>query len=118
MRSKTDLKAIDDTDVSALYFGCMQFGSTADGQASRDMYETCRAAGVNFFDTAHTYTGDEAERLLGLFSRQDRERLKITTKASYTGDSGRKNILRQFDESRARMDLDMIDILLFASPVS
>ena len=74
--------------------------------------------GVNFFDTAHTYTGDEAERLLGLFSRQDRERLKITTKASYTGDSGRKNILRQFDESRARMDLDMIDILLFASPVS
>ena len=96
----------------------MQFGGTADGQASRDMYEACRVAGVNFFDTAHTYTGGEAERLLGLFSRQDRERLIIATKAAYTGGSGRNNILRQFDESRARMDLDMIDILLFASPGS
>jgi aryl-alcohol dehydrogenase-like predicted oxidoreductase len=107
----TDLKAIDGTEVSALCFGCMQFGGTADGQASRDMYEACRAAGVNFFDTAHTYTGGEAERLLGLFSRQDRERLIIATKAAYTGGSGRNNILRQFDESRARMNLDMIDIL-------
>ena len=89
----------------------MQFGGTADGQASRDMYEACRAAGVNFFDTVHTYTGGEAERLLGLFSRQDRERLIIATKAAYTGGSGRENILRQFDESRARMNLDMIDIL-------
>ena len=69
----TDLKAIEGTEVSALCFGCMQFGGTVDGQASRDMYEACRAAGVNFFDTAHTYTGGEAERLFGLFSRQDRE---------------------------------------------
>ena len=81
----TDLKAIDGTEVSALCFGCMQFGGTADGQASRDMYEACRVAGVNFFDTAHTYTGGEAERLLGLFSRQDRERLIIATKAGLHG---------------------------------
>ena len=88
----------------------MQFGGTADTAASRAMFEACRDAGINFFDTAHTYTGGQSESLLGSFINQQRYALIIATKAGYTGGSGQGNILRQFDESRARLKLDMVDI--------
>ena len=89
----------------------MQFGGTADATDSSAMFDACRAVGVNVFDTAHTYTQGASERLLGDFVSQDRDQLIIATKAGYTGGSGRETILRQFDESRTRRNLDMVDIL-------
>lgn len=106
-----ELRAINGDRVSPLCFGCMQFGGTADAGASRAMFDACRGAGVNFFDTAHTYTGGASERLLGQFAAQDRDALIIATKAGYTGGSGRQNILSQCDESRARLAVDTVDIL-------
>lgn len=107
----TSLTANDGSKASSLCFGCMQFGGTADETASKSMFEACRAAGVNLFDTAHTYTGGASERILGDLIKQDREKLIIATKVGYTGGSNRKNILQQFDESRARLNIDMVDIL-------
>lgn len=106
-----DLKAPNGSTASSLCFGCMQFCGTADAQASQEMYEACRTAGVNFFDTAHTYTGGLSEKLLGGFVAQDRDALIIATKAGYTGGSGRANILAQFDESRTRLGMDCVDLL-------
>ena len=105
------LKALDGKDASPLCFGCMQFGGTADAAASRAMFDACRDAGINFFDTAHTYTGGQSEELLGNFIKQDRDALIIATKTRYTGGSGCGNILAQFDESRSRLRLDVVDIL-------
>ncbi len=107
----TDLTALDGSPVSSLCFGCMQFGGSADASDSREMYEASRAARVNFFDTAYAYTDGASETLLGEFVKQDRERLILATKAAYTGGSGRDTILKQFDESRKRLKLDMVDIL-------
>ncbi|MEM6408311.1 MAG: aldo/keto reductase [Pseudomonadota bacterium] len=106
-----DLTLIDGAQASALCFGCMQFGGTADVTASQAMFEACRAAGINFFDTAHTYTGGRSEEILGQLAAQERESLMIATKAAYTGGSGRQNILHQFDESRGRLGFDSVDIL-------
>ena len=89
----------------------MQFGGTADAAASQDMFEACQGVGINFFDTAHTYTGGSSERMLGQFAKRDREKLIVATKAGYSGGSGRTNIIRQFDESRIRLGLDTVDIL-------
>lgn len=107
----TDLHAITGTNLSPLCFGCMQFGGTSDAVASEAMFEACLGHGINFFDTAHTYNGGLSERFLGKFVKHDRENLIIATKAGYTGGSGGDNILKQFDESRVRLDLDTIDIL-------
>ena len=107
----TDLRAQDGSAASRLCFGCMQFGGTADAADARAMYEACRAAGVNFFDTAHMYTGGAAEALLGEFIAGEPDQLIIATKTGYTGGSGRANILAQFDESRARLKRDRVDVL-------
>ncbi len=107
----TRLHAKDGSSASSLCFGCMQFGGTADARSSQAMFEACRNAGLNFFDTAHVYTEGSSERLLGGYVKQDREKLIIATKAGYTGGSGSNTILQQFDESRKRLGLDMVDLL-------
>jgi len=110
-RMNTRIASPDGTPISPLCFGAMQFGGGADAAASQQMYEACRAAGVNFFDTAHVYTGGASETLLGRLIRTERDRLVIATKVSMPGGSSRESILRSFDESRKRLDLDRIDIL-------
>lgn len=107
----TKLTAPDGTAASSLCFGTMQFGGTADADDSRAMYDACRAAGVNFFDTAYLYTDGASERLLGEFIAKERGHVIIATKAGYTGGSGRANLLAQFDISQKRLGLDIVDIL-------
>lgn len=107
----TRIQTINGAAASDFCFGCMQFGGAADASASREMFASCRTAGLNFFDVAHVYTGGEAERLLGAFAKERRDELIVATKAAYTGGAGRENILMQFDESRRRLDLDQVDIL-------
>ena len=106
-----NISSLNDTKMSPVCFGCMQFGGAADAKASRAMFDACRDSGVTFFDTAHIYTDGDSEKMLGEFVKQDRESLIIATKAAYSGGSGRKNILAQFDESRTRLDVDVVDIL-------
>ena len=52
-----DLRTPDGHPISPFCFGTMQWGGKADPADSRAMYEAVRAAGMNFFDTAHGYTG-------------------------------------------------------------
>jgi len=97
--------------LSRFCFGTMQFGDKADARASRALYDACRAAGINFFDTAHAYTGGQSERLLGQFAASERDSLIIATKAGYEGGSGRTNIETTFAESLERLGMDHVDIL-------
>lgn len=105
------MTAPDGTAPSSLCFGTMQFGGRADAAESEAMYDASRAAGINFFDTAHVYTDGASETLLGGFAKADRDALIIATKAGYKGGAARDNILTTFDESRARLGMDMVDIL-------
>jgi aryl-alcohol dehydrogenase-like predicted oxidoreductase len=89
----------------------MQFGGSADEAASRGMYDACRAAGVNFFDTAHAYTDGESERLLGRFVAAERERVIVATTVSYKQSASAENVRRSFDESRRRLGVDAVDLL-------
>lgn len=107
----TKLQAINGNDASGMCFGCMQFGGTADKTVSHEMFDLCRARQVNFFDTAHTYTNGVSERMLGEFVGPERDEIVVATKAAYTGGSSSENILTQFDESRSRLKMDVVDVL-------
>jgi aryl-alcohol dehydrogenase-like predicted oxidoreductase len=107
----TQITSPNGTPISRFAFGTMQFGGRADEGESRAMFEACLDAGITHFDTAHVYTDGASERLLGRFAAPHREGLVIATKAGYTGGAGRDNLLSQFDISRQRLDMDMVDIL-------
>lgn len=97
--------------LSRFVFGTMQFGGKADAQASQTMFEACRAAGINHFDTAHVYTEGRSESLLGQFVQAQRDDIFVATKAGYTGGAGAQTIETQFDLSRKRLGLDQVDLL-------
>lgn len=116
----TDLK------VSNLCLGTMQFGWTADEDASFAVLDAFVEAGGNFLDTADIYSnwvpghpGGEAETIIGrwLAARGGRERIVIATKARGTmwaGPDGeglsRSHLLRAVDDSLNRLQVDTIDL--------
>src|SRR3990172_1568116 len=66
--------------VSRLCFGTMSFGGDADESPSAAMYRACRAAGINFFDTANRYNAGRSEEILGSLIQGHREELVLATK--------------------------------------
>lgn len=106
------LTSPDGTPAGGFAFGTMQFGGGADAAASRAMYDACRASGIIHFDTAHIYTDGASETLLGRMIATEREKLLIATKVGYSGSGlGAADLRAQFGISRARLGLDMVDIV-------
>lgn len=106
----TQMTTLNGTPASPFCFGTMQFGDHASRADSQAMYDACRARGLNFFDTAYVYTDGASETILGGFAKPERADLIIATKAGYQGGGSRDNILKTFDESRARLGMDMVDL--------
>ncbi|MDK3073982.1 aldo/keto reductase [Sedimentitalea sp. JM2-8] len=107
----THMTTLDGSPVSRFAFGTMQFGAGADATDSRAMFDACRAAGINHFDTAYVYTGGASETLLGQMIEDDRDALLIATKYGSVGGAGRANMTQQFDISCGRLGLDGVDLL-------
>ncbi|HKO18929.1 MAG TPA: aldo/keto reductase [Acidobacteriaceae bacterium] len=108
--------------VSPLCLGAMTFGWGADQETSRKLFDTYRAAGGNFIDTADMYSGGTSEQWLGeiLRSTNSRDEVVLATKFSFNtqpgnpnaGGNGRKNILRAVDSSLRRLQTDYIDLYI------
>ncbi len=115
--------------VSRLCFGTMSFGGDADESTSAAMYRACRAAGINFFDTANRYNAGRSEEILGSLIQGHREELVLATKCfdsigpdiNAKGGS-RRYITRAAEESLKRLKTDRVEILYlhhhdYATPV-
>jgi aryl-alcohol dehydrogenase-like predicted oxidoreductase len=108
--------------VTPLAFGAMTFGWGADRSASRTLFDTYRAAGGNFIDTADMYSNGLSEEWLGDFIQETKSRddLVVATKFSFNaqpgnpnaGGNGRKNILRAIESSLRRLKTDYVDLYI------
>jgi aryl-alcohol dehydrogenase-like predicted oxidoreductase len=108
--------------VSELALGTMTFGSDwgwgADRDESRAIFDAYAEAGGNFVDTANRYTNGSAERFVGEFVADDRQRFVVSTKYTLTLDatdpnaSGnhRKSVVQSLEASLRRLDLDYVDL--------
>ncbi|SPJ25354.1 aldo/keto reductase [Palleronia abyssalis] len=100
----------DGTPPSALSFGAMQFGGTADEDASRAMFRACRERGINMFDTAHVYTDGRSEEILGKLAAVEREKIILASKVNMRRGNSATSIRESCDESRTRLGVDTIDL--------
>jgi aryl-alcohol dehydrogenase-like predicted oxidoreductase len=117
---KTELK------VSRLCLGCMTFGEPDRGkhawtlpeESSRLIIRHALDKGINFFDTANSYSDGSSEEIVGRamkdFAR--REDVVIATKVYHqVGDLpeglSRAQILRSIDDSLRRLGTDYVDLL-------
>ena len=103
--------------VSEFCLGTMTFGqSTGEAEAIR-MVHAALDAGVNFFDTADTYTGGQSEAILGKALRGRRREAVVATKVfnpvgGGPNDSGtsRVHIMSAIEDSLKRLDTDHVDL--------
>ncbi|KQT50464.1 aldo/keto reductase [Methylobacterium sp. Leaf456] len=93
-----------------------RWGSTDVAQASR-LIDICLESGVNFLDTADIYSSGDSEKILGEAIKGRRDRLLISTKATFrSGDgpnqvgSSRHHLIRSCEASLKRLGTDHIDI--------
>ncbi|MBM3490901.1 MAG: aldo/keto reductase [Alphaproteobacteria bacterium] len=103
--------------VSPICLGSMMFGGPTDEATAGRIVAVAREAGVNFIDTADTYSFGKSEEIVGRAIRQDRHRWVLASKvASVMSDkpnqSGltRKWILEECDNSLRRLGTDFIDL--------
>jgi aryl-alcohol dehydrogenase-like predicted oxidoreductase len=112
--------------VSALSFGTATFGGgnaffrawgKTDVDEATRLVDICLEAGINLFDTANVYSTGASEEILGKAIAGRRDRLLISTKATFRmGDgpnelgSSRYHLIRACEDSLRRLNTDYIDI--------
>lgn len=114
-------------EVSRLCLGCMTYGVpdrglhswTLDEDASRAMIRQALDAGINFLDTANTYSDGTSEEIVGraIKDMARREEIVLATKVftrMRPGPNGaglsRKAIFAELDNSLRRLGVDYIDL--------
>ncbi len=120
MLGKTDLR------VSRLCLGCMTFGEPDRGkhawtlpeESSRPIIQRALEGGINFFDTANSYSDGSSEEIVGRALRDfaRREDVVVATKVYHQVGSlaeglSRDQILRSIDDSLRRLNMDYVDLL-------
>lgn len=90
---------------------------TTDATEARRLLDICLDAGVSMFDTADVYSLGESERVLGEAIKDRRDKVMISTKATFRfGDgpndigSSRQHLLTAIDASLSRLGTDYIDL--------
>jgi aryl-alcohol dehydrogenase-like predicted oxidoreductase len=111
--------------VSALALGTMTWGRDTDELDAGDQLRDFLDAGGNLVDTAASYGGGDAERVIGslLESSVAREELVLCTKAGLVrgpdgvrADASRRSLLAGLDASLARLGTDHVDLFLVHTP--
>lgn len=104
--------------VSELCLGTMMFGNeTEEADASRIMSHALEH-GVNFIDTANTYTKGRSEEVVGSLMKGNRHRWVLATKVSNVVGKGlnerglsRYHVTQSVETSLKRLQTDHIDLL-------
>ena len=101
--------------LSALGFGCMRFPKKGNGFDTDEIEREIRYAienGVNYFDTAYLYPGNEEVFGKVLEKTQLRDRIYIATKMPHYLIKSTAEAEKRFNEQLARLRTDRIDYYL------
>jgi aryl-alcohol dehydrogenase-like predicted oxidoreductase len=119
-------------DVSPLALGCMTFGDAASGahpwtldeSASRPIFRRAVEAGINFFDTANSYSSGTSEIIVGKLLKEFTQRDEVVVATKVFNPTGavlgqakpnraglsRKAVMTEVDASLKRLGVDYIDL--------
>ncbi|MEO9137720.1 MAG: aldo/keto reductase, partial [Jatrophihabitans sp.] len=115
-------------DVSTICLGCMSYGEPDRGphpwslgeDEARPFFRQALEAGINFFDTANTYSAGSSEEITGraLKEHAHRDEIVLATKVFMPVDRdgpnlkglSRKAIMASIDASLRRLETDYVDL--------
>ena len=110
-------------EVSKLCVGCMSFGKpsadfhewTLNQAETETVVKKALDLGINFFDTANTYSHGTSEEYLGaaLKANASRDKVVIATKVYFNeGNLSKEAITREIDGSLKRLGTDYVDLYI------
>src|SRR5438132_5041743 len=114
-------------EVSRLCVGCMSFGApgrghhrwTLDEEHSRPLIRRALELGLDFFDTANSYSDGSSEEITGRALRDfaRRDEVVVATKVFFSPRKGpntrglsRKTVMVEIDDSLRRLGMDHVDL--------
>ncbi|RJT07089.1 aldo/keto reductase [Halococcus sp. IIIV-5B] len=112
-------------EISRICLGCMSFGTgwsdwTLDEEESSEIIERAIDLGINFFDTANTYSHGESESILGdVLADYNRDEQVVATKVFFPPEDephpnatglSRKTIEQELANSLDRLGMETIDL--------
>ena len=115
-----------DLTISRLSLGCMTFGEPDRGkhawtlpeESSRPLIQRALAGGINFFDTANSYSDGSSEEIVGRALRDfaRRDEVVVATKVYHQTQGlsqglSRHQILQSIDDSLRRLGMEYVDLL-------
>lgn len=115
-----------DLNVSRICLGCMTYGEPSRGnhawtlpeESSRPLLKQALDAGINFFDTANSYSDGSSEEIVGQALRDyaRRDQVVIATKVYFPLSNlqqglSRAKIMQSIDDSLKRLGTDYVDLL-------
>lgn len=115
---------ISDTDIeiSKICIGCMSFGVpgtmhdwTLDEEKSDEIVKYALDHGINFFDTANTYSQGTSEEFLGRILKKytTRDKVVIASKVYFNeGKLSKDAIAREIDGTLERLGTDYLDLYI------
>ena len=110
-------------NVSKLCVGCMSFGKpsadfhewTLNPEETEHVVKKALDLGINFFDTANTYSHGTSEEYLGAALKKNiaRDKVVIATKVYFNeGHLSKDAIVREIDGSLKRLGTDYVDLYI------
>ncbi|TMK63089.1 MAG: aldo/keto reductase [Actinobacteria bacterium] len=99
---------LGDTEVARIGLGTNRLTKTPEHEA---FVKEAVAAGIDFIDTAHLYTGGESEETIGAALAPFPEGVVVATKGGFHPGQGRPDVLRgEIEESLGRLRTDSIEL--------
>src|SRR5579885_1778843 len=88
----------------------ISFGGSRLVSGQEDLVLHAYDRGINYFDTAETYTGGESETTIGNALRGKRDKVFLTSKVISSADDRRQTMMRALEGSLRRLQTDYVDI--------
>ena len=88
----------------------ISFGSSRLTAGNEDLVRHAFDCGVNYFDSADTYTDGESETTIGNALKGKRDKVFLTSKTMAQADDSRGSMMSALEESLRRLQTDHVDV--------
>ncbi len=75
-----------------------------------NLVEHALARGINYFDSAESYTGGKSEETIGKALQGKRDKIYLTSKGRFSADATQHDMMRVLEDSLRRLRTDYIDV--------
>ncbi len=107
---KTEVRRYMPLGTTGIKMSDISFGASRLGAGEEDLVRHALERGVNYFDTAESYTGGESESTIGRALHGKRDKVYLTSKVSAGATERRGALMETLEGSLRRLRTDYVDV--------